>query len=170
MSQKGFITPFSAIYDKFFSYITDDMYMEITREETEAALQEYLEAAIQLFEFPRQDLTDYDAELGQFNILLTEEEQNILAYYMLQPWFDQQLASCDLVRMKVTGSDFKMTSQANHIDKLQTLKANYKQEAFHLQRLYKRRRRDGNGIQRSTFGDIMAATPDYKQRGLDRWY
>ena len=162
-------TPFSAIYKKFFTYVTDDMFMEITREETEAALLEYLMAAIQWFEFPRQNLNDYDEDLEQFNILLTAEEINVLAVYMMQPWFDQQLASCELVRMKFTVADFKTTSQANHMSKLKELKEEYLQKGFHLQRLYKRRRADKNGIMRSTFGDIMSTSPDYKQRGLDEW-
>ena len=162
-------TPFSAIYKKFFTYVTDDMFMEITREETEAALLEYLMAAIQWFEFPRQNLNDYDEDLEQFNISLTAEEINILAVYMMQPWFDQQLASCELVRMKFTGADFKTTSQANHMSKLKELKEEYLQKGFHLQRLYKRRRADKNGIMRSTFGDIMSTSPNYKQRGLDEW-
>ena len=119
--------------------------------------------AIQLFEFPRQDLTDYDEESGCFNISLTKEEINILATYMMQPWFDQQLASVDLIREKFSGSDFKFTSQANHMSKLQELKAKYKEQGFHLQRLYKRRRKDPNtGIMQSTFGDIMKTRPLYK--------
>ena len=156
-------TPFSAVYKVFFSLITDDMFMELNREQTEAACQDYLEAAIQLFEFPRQDLTDYDEESGCFNISLTKEEINILATYMMQPWFDQQLASVDLIREKFSGSDFKFTSQANHMSKLQELKAKYKEQGFHLQRLYKRRRKDPNtGIMQSTFGDIMKMRPLYK--------
>jgi hypothetical protein len=159
------VTPFSEVYKTFFSIITDDMYMEITQEETEKSLFEYLEAAIQLFEFPRQDLDDYDEELQSFNICLTKEEINVLANYMVIPWIDQQLATCDLIRMQYSGSDFKMTSQANHISKLQTLKENYKTQAFHLQRLYKRRKKDTKGIQRSTFGEIMKMRPLYKTRG-----
>ena len=156
-------TPFSVVYKVFFSLITDDMFMELNREQTEAACQDYLEAAIQLFEFPRQDLTDYDEESGCFNISLTKEEINILATYMMQPWFDQQLASVDLIREKFSGSDFKFTSQANHMSKLQELKAKYKEQGFHLQRLYKRRRKDPNtGIMQSTFGDIMKTRPLYK--------
>ena len=75
-------TPFSAVYKVFFSLITDDMFMELNREQTEAACQDYLEAAIQLFEFPRQDLTDYDEESGCFNISLTKEEASRLPLIM----------------------------------------------------------------------------------------
>lgn len=48
--------------------------------------------------------------------------------------------------MKYSGSDFKFTSQANHLAKLLTLKAENHRENIHAQRLYKRRkpRTDGS--------------------------
>jgi hypothetical protein len=61
--------------------------------------------------------------------------------------------------MKYSGSDFKMTSQANHMHKLKDLKKEYERVGFHLQRLYKRRKRDDNGIMRSTIGSIMDSSP-----------
>ena len=42
--------------------------------------------------------------------------------------------------MKYSGSDFKFTSQANHLAKLLTLKAENHRENIHAQRLYKRRK------------------------------
>ena len=60
--------------------------------------------------------------------------------------------------MKYSGSDFKFTSQANHMQKLLQLKKDYERTGFHLQRLYKRRTKDSNGIQRSTFSDIMGGS------------
>ena len=71
---------------------------------------------------------------------------------MIVEWLSQQLASIENTRMKYSGSDFKFTSQANHIQKLLQLKKDYEREGFHLQRLYKRRAPDENGIMRSTFG------------------
>ena len=47
--------------------------------------------------------------------------------------------------------------------KLLTLKKDYEREGFHLQRLYKRRLRDKNGIMRSTFGQIMEEIPEGRQ-------
>ena len=89
---------------------------------------------------------------GCFNNPLTHEEINILAVYMIVEWLSQQLASVENTRMKYSGSDFKFTSQANHMQKLLQLKKDYEREGFHLQRLYKRRAPDKNGIMRSTFG------------------
>jgi hypothetical protein len=42
--------------------------------------------------------------------------------------------------------------------KLLALKKDYEREGFHLQRLYKRRKADEDGIMRSTFGSIMEAS------------
>lgn len=146
-------TPFSVIYDRFLSKVTDDMYMEITAEETNALLYELLISAISWFEFPRVDLSGKTD--SEFLVLLTDEEINILATYMIVEWMGQQLATVELIRMKYSGSDFKFTSQANHMHKLKDLQKEYERKGFHLQRLYKRRKADNNGIMRSTFGSIM---------------
>lgn len=58
--------------------------------------------------------------------------------------------------MKYSGTDFKFTSQANHMQKLLVIKKDYEREGFHLQRLYKRRLADENGIYKSTLGKVMS--------------
>ena len=146
-------TPFSAIYDCFLSKITDDMYMELTQEETASMLHELLQGAIPWFEFPRVNLLAQTAD--GFIAELSQEEINILAIYMIVEWMGQQLATVELIRMKYSGSDFKFTSQANHMHKLTNLQKEYERKGFHLQRLYKRREADEKGIMRSTFGSIM---------------
>ena len=173
------ITPFSSIYNSFLSKITDDMYMELTELETFNMLQELLLSAIPKFEFPRVDLTKYEIEYvdeettykgvesnneevkaflyggGCFYLDLTQEEINILSTYMIVEWLGQQLATVENVRMKYSGSDFKFTSQANHMAKIQAMRKEYEREGVHLQRLYKRRKADEKGIMKSTFDSIM---------------
>ena len=148
-------TSFTLVYDSFFSKITDDMYMQLDESDTYAILQQLLISAIQKFEFPRINIWNFDLEQGKFNIELTYQEINILAVYMIVEWLSQQLATVQNTRMKYSGSDFKFTSQANHMHKILQLKKDYEREGFHLQRLYKRRFPDKNGIMRSTFGIIM---------------
>lgn len=148
-------TIFSQIYTRFKAKITDDMYMELSPIETDSLLKELLLNALHHFEFPRVDIYNYHEGLEQFNISLTAEEQNIIATYMVVEWLSQQLASVENTRMKYSGSDFKFTSQANHMAKLQSMKKEYERLGFHLQRLYKRRKADDAGIMRSTFGSIM---------------
>jgi len=160
-------TPFSNIYNSFLSKITDDMYMELTEQDTYKMLEELLMSAIHKFEFPRVNINDYvktitddkgESVEGYFNVILSNEEINILSTYMIVEWLGQQLASVENTRMKYSGSDFKFTSQANHLSKLLTLKKDYEREGFHLQRLYKRRKADDNGIMRSTFDSIMSSS------------
>ena len=148
-------TMFSKVYDAFFRKITEDMYMELTKEDTENMVQELLLSALSWFEFPRVDINDYDLAEGCFNVALSLDEINIISTYMVKEWLGQQLASVENTRMKYSGSDFKFTSQANHMAKLKNLVETYKQEGFHLQRLYKRRKKDVNGIYRSTMGELM---------------
>lgn len=148
-------TTFNEIYNRFKGKITDDMYMELTPVDTENLLKELLLNSLHYFEFPRVDIYDYNEELEEYNIRLTAEEQNIIATYMIVEWLSQQLASIENTRMKYSGSDFKFTSQANHMAKLQSMKKDYERMGFHLQRLYKRRKADANGVMRSTFGSIM---------------
>lgn len=80
---------------------------------------------------------------------------------MIVEWLSQQLASIENTRMKYSGSDFKFTSQANHMHKILQLKKDYEREGFHLQRLYKRRKQDVNGIMRSTLGQLREPMLDY---------
>lgn len=169
-------TLFSEVYNRFLGKITDDLYMEITPEDTIKDLQNLLINAIPYFEFPRKVLTDYtisieemdEAEVTDKDFVigviwnelpedeskpasvlversyfaedLTTEEINILAIIMKEGWLNRQVASIENTRMKYSGSDFKMTSQANHLAKLQNLLSEVQREGFHMQRLYKRRK------------------------------
>ena len=150
-------TDFNIIYTRFYSKITDDMYMELDKVQTDALLEELLINALPWFEFPRISL-QYNTKKHCFRYELSDEEVNIIATYMVLGWFDQQLASVEVSRMKFSGSDFKFTSQANHMNKLKELRKEYERVGFHLQRLYKRRKTDSAGRARSTFGSIMASS------------
>ena len=79
-------------------------------------------------------------EHSTFNDDLTSEEINILAILMMIGWVQRQVASIENTRMKYTGADFKMTSQANHLSKLLTLLTECQRQSHHMQRLYRRRR------------------------------
>lgn len=184
-------TQFSAVYNRFLGQITDDLYLELTPEDTLKDLQNLLINAIPGFEFPRKDLYDYTIEVkemgedeltsndfvlgtvwgdledatlletpnvlvdkSRFNIELTPEEINILALLMKQGWVQRQVTSIENTRMKYSGSDFKMTSQANHLAKLLTLLTESRRDSFHMQRLYKRRK-PADGGYKSNWSSLM---------------
>ena len=183
-------TQFSAVYNRFLGQVTDDLYLELTPEDTLKDLQNLLINAIPGFEFPRQDLYNYTIEVktigvdeltpddfvlgtiwgelpsntlqtpnvlvdkSRFNVELTEEEINILALLMKQGWVQRQVASIENTRMKYSGSDFKMTSQANHLAKLLSLLTEARRDSFHMQRLYKRRK-PAEGGYKSNWSSLM---------------
>ena len=139
------MTSFNVIIDAFLGKVTDDMYLELTEEDTIRDAKQYLLDAIPYFEFPRFALFDYDADKGVYNVDLTKEEINIFAILMKQAWLDRQINSVENTRMKYSGSDFKFTSQANHLQKLLSLKQENHRENIHAQRLYKRRMQGHDG-------------------------
>ena len=175
-------TRFSEVYNRFLGKITDDMYLELTPEDTIKDLRSLLINAIPGFEFPRKVIDDYtidvalieedeckdddfiigvcwdklpeDAEdfipevyveRSRFAASLTSEEINILAILMMEGWLQRQVTSIENTRMKYSGSDFKFTSQANHLAKLLTLLSECQRQSLHMQRLYKRRKTDDAG-------------------------
>ena len=172
-------TQFSVVYERFLSKITDDMYMELTPQDTLKDLQLLLINAIPGFEFPRKVLdfsidtawvpsggikeSDFvlQEDEGQslidnssFVVELNSEEVNILAILMMQGWVQRQVTSIENTRMKYSGSDFKMTSQANHLSKLLSLQTEICRQSHHMQRLYKRRKSGEEGQIESNWGSL----------------
>ena len=102
-------------------------------------------------------IPDVIVERSSFAANLTLEEINILALLMKQAWIQRQVSSIENTRMKYTGSDFTMTSQANHLSKLLSLLKEAQRESFHMQRLYKRRKSGKDGAYETTwrmFGNV----------------
>lgn len=143
------MTSVSEVYDAFFGLIVDDMYMEISEEETHEECLNFLRKSIPMYEFPKAPIkvmVDKDGE-AVLNRDLTDEEINILAYGMLLAWLQRQMTTIELIRQKFSGTDFKFTSQASHLKTIMTLFQNMKDEHRRLQMLETRREEvnDGNG-------------------------
>ena len=185
-------TQFSAVYNRFLGQVTDDLYLELTPQDTLRDLQNLLLNALPGFEFPRINLYDYIIEVkeisedeltsddfvldtvqgdsenseileipkvlvdkSRFNVELSPEEINILALLMKQGWVQRQVTSIENTRMKYSGTDFKMTSQANHLSKLLALLEESRKDSFHMQRLYKRRKIADGGKYASNWSSLM---------------
>ena len=172
-------TQFASVYNRFLGKITDDMYIELTPQDTLRDLQQLLIDAIPGFEFPRISLNytisqtkvdkeaaadlgfiveEFDSQVlidnSCFNADLTDEEINILALLMMQNWLQRQVTSIENIRMKYSGADFKMTSQANHLAKLLALQEEVRRQCHHMQRLYKRRKINEEGKIVSTWSEF----------------
>ena len=184
-------TDFTTVYNRFLGKITDDMYVELTPQDTIRDLRNMLIDAIPGFEFPRHNLYDYEiaqeiknqdevdendfvigvlwdeletdelddappvaVEHSKFAATLTSEEINILAILMMCSWLQRQVTSIENTRMKYSGSDFKMTSQANHLSKLLSLLNECHRQSHHMQRLYKRRKIGSDGSYQSNWSSL----------------
>lgn len=172
-------TLFASVYNCFLNKITDDMYMELTPEDTIRDLQNLLINAIPGFEFPRKKL-EYEIltrelndesvnvtgfvvenadgikfeDASSFGEVLTLEEVNILAILMMEGWLQRQVTTIELVRQKYSGTDFKFTSQAAHLAKLLALLAEVQRQSLHMQRLYKRRKTGDDGYIKSNWSSL----------------
>lgn len=145
-------TKFTKVYDRFFDKITDDMYVELTVQDTEKDCQSLLISAINAFEFPKRslaytiDAVDEDmSEESSFNEDLNNNEIEILAGLMVSAWLQRQIASIDNTRQKYYGNSFKLTSQASHLNALLKLKEEIDKQNHKQQRLYGRRQIDETG-------------------------
>ena len=195
------MTQFTDVYNRFLGKITDDMYVELTPEDTIRDLRNMLIDAIPGFEFPRKNLSDYTidqeikpedevlegefiigllwddtiedddiehaplvlVEKSSFSADLNSEEINILAILMMCAWVQRQVTSIENTRMKYSGSDFKMTSQANHLQKLISLLGECQRQSHHMQRLYKRRKINRmDGTYRSNWANALGEGVYYK--------
>ena len=185
-------TLFASVYNCFLNKITDDMYMELTPEDTIRDLQNLLINAIPGFEFPRKKL-DYEIltrelddksvnitgfvvenadgtkfeDASSFGEVLTLEEVNILGILMMEGWLQRQVTTIENVRMKYSGTDFKMTSQANHLAKLLTLLAEVQRQSLHMQRLYKRRKTGNDGYIKSNWSSLAKISAIDGYRDID---
>ena len=76
--------------------------------------------------------TEVIVDRSYFEVELTSEEINIIAVLMMGAWVQRQVTSIENIRMKYSGSDFKFTSQANHLSKLLTLLGECQKQSHHL--------------------------------------
>ena len=194
------MTNFTDVYNRFLGKITDDMYVELTPQDTIQDLRNLLIEAIPGFEFPRCNLYDYNlayeikpedevqedeviigilwddtleeedygkaplvmVEKSTFEADLNSEEINILAILMMIAWVQRQVTSIENTRMKYSGSDFKMTSQANQLQKMISLLGECQRQSHHMQRLYKRRKFNYDKRYRSNWANAVGEGVYYK--------
>lgn len=189
------MTKFAVVYNNFLdNYVTDDLYVELTPADTRKDLYNLLTKAIPGFEFPRKKLDAYHqiekiipieekteedfvifeepsdhfclVDGSYFESDLSKEEINILSILMCIGWLQRQITSIENTRLKYSGSDFKFTSQANHLAKLITLQTNLERQSLHLQRLYRRRTRTKKGKIKSNWGVLNTSAindSDYEE-------
>jgi hypothetical protein len=122
-------TPYSDIYDRFMSAITDYDLLGMADVDVENTLLKYLKSSISDFKFCTQDLTNRDDVTGTFNIDLSESEQEILAKFMIIKWLNPIVNNLDNLKQKFGTRDFQLFSSSAHLKELKDLRDLLQKEA-----------------------------------------
>ncbi len=126
------MTSLNVVYDAFLAKILDDEWDGWTEAEVQEDLGALLDAAIEMFKFPRVSLSYAD---GSFAEDLTNSEVQILATYMKCEWLDRNILTWENVKPLYIERDF---SQANLLSKFRELLETEKRNAAKLEAIYYR--------------------------------
>lgn len=129
-------TPYSKIYNKALSKITDYDLAFVPEEDMEDMLHGWLISAIAKFRKCSSDLSDRDDELKEFNIDLEDEEIEILALLIVSEWLEPQVNSVLLTHQMFGGKEEKYYAQANQLAEVKALRDEIRTEARKLMRDY----------------------------------
>ena len=128
------MTLYSTLYEKCLSRLEDPALVMLPEEDLENMLHEWLLSAVAKMRKCVSDLSDRDDKLKQFNVDLTDVEQEILSILMVRAWVSQQLHSVTNVLQVFSGKEAKYYSQAQHLAELRALDEDLKLEAQKLSR------------------------------------
>lgn len=133
-------TSYINIYSTFLRKINDFDLPALADNELNDYCHELMSAAISKLPSINHDLSlvEVDEETGEesFAADLTNYEKEMIANQMVVEWIDGELNNTQLIRMFVGTKDESMSSQANHIEKLTTLKEKKRAEVSMMIRDY----------------------------------
>jgi hypothetical protein len=110
-------TLFSTVYNRFLGKITDDLYLELTPEDTLKDLQNLLIDAIPGFEFPRVNLYDYTIDVGE----IVSDEAGSDDFIIGPIWNDLEGELSDVSKVLVDRSSFNIDLTSEEINILAIL-------------------------------------------------
>lgn len=114
-------TPYSVIDNLFLSKITDTSLLTMPEEHLRKILDQYRFSANVKFKVCKK-LLDRNEELRQYNQDLTDEEIEILVNYMVLEWLTPQVNAIRNLEPVMTTKDYKVYSNAQHLETLLKMK------------------------------------------------
>jgi len=112
-------TQFTEVYNRFLGKITDDMYMELTPQDTIRDLRNLLIDAIPGFEFPRKKIGDYTIE----TLVINEDEVKPDDFIIGVVWdtLPEDMDDDDIPEVLIERSSFNMDLTSEEINILALL-------------------------------------------------
>lgn len=129
-------TSYEEIYNLAANKITDPEIALLLSEDIEELFHGYLISAIPKFRKCKNDLSNRDDELRQFNVDLLDVEKEILAILVVREWLQPQLYSSLLTKQVFSDKEQKYYSQSSHLSELRALDETLKIDAQKLSRDY----------------------------------
>lgn len=129
-------TTYDKIYNRALAKIQDFDLANLPDRDLEEMLHDWLMAAIAKFRQCKNDLSDRDEELRQFNVDLEDEEVEILAIMVVREWLAPQVHSALLTKQIFGGKEENYFSQSAHLKQLMDADTSLRVEAQKLSRDY----------------------------------
>ena len=129
------MTPYTKVYEAFLARILEDEWENWLIEEAMTDWKQILDAALPWFKFPRVSLEQ--TEEGFSGDLSTAEIQ-IIANYMKCEWLNRCILTWENVKPLYVERDF---SQANLLDKLNSMLKTERENAEKMESIYYRSRK-----------------------------
>lgn len=130
------MTLYSTVYKKFLNKISDVKLLELSDDDIQDMLHEWLTSAIAKFRRCKNDLSNRDELLERFNVDLLDIEIEILAVLMVCEWLEPQLNSTLLTAQFFGSKEEKFYAQKDQIKALMSLSKKSELEAKKLSRDY----------------------------------
>ena len=125
-------TKYKELEDAVFNKIKDLDLAQLPEEIAYKIVRTYLRPAIVAFKQCKQDLSDRDDELEEFNFQLTDNNFILLSNFMVIQWVDSQILTTNMLKARLSPSDFHSISLPTHLGKLLELRSTLKSENDHL--------------------------------------
>lgn len=129
-------TPYSEVFDSFLSKIEDIDYAKMEKQDVEKDMITLLTSACVQFEYPKVNIDERDDSSMFFYVQLNQSEIEILSTLMTLEWIKRKIKSISVIRQAMTDRDFRLTSQANHLNTLLRLKKDTENDIEKLKTTY----------------------------------
>ena len=122
-------TPYKDLYDGVITKLRSSGIPNITEEELDEILFDYVRPACVKFKACKQDLRMRNDLLGFFKLDLTDEESEILINFMYIEFLSANYINVpSLLRQSLVSRDYHAFSSANHLNGLMSLRDTIKKE------------------------------------------
>ena len=122
-------TTYKELADAVFDKIKDMDFANIDEEIAYQIVIGYMRPAIVAFESAKQDLSDRDDELAQFNFTLRDDTFIILVNYMVIEWLNANfILTSTALKSRLSTSDFHSLQLSNMLGKAMELRSMLKSE------------------------------------------